>query len=135
VIKGVCQHARLGNSFIFNFLLLLFFFLQSSHCSSPSSPSHSSSSHSSSHPCLQEDVPLLLSQTPARPPHSLGPKTLRADQAILCCVCVGDLRPASACCLSGASVTERSQGSRLVESASLPMETPSSSNSSSLSLI
>jgi hypothetical protein len=47
--------------------------------------------------------------------------SLRPDQAVLCCVCVGGLGPASVCCLVGGLVSERSQGSRLVEIAGLPM--------------
>jgi hypothetical protein len=45
--------------------------------------------------------------------HSLLP--LRADQAVLCCLCVKGLRPAGVCYLVGGSVSERSQGSRVVE--------------------
>jgi hypothetical protein len=41
---------------------------------------------------------------------------------------------AGVCCLVGGSVSDRSQGSRLVEIAGLPMGSPSSSVSSSLSL-
>jgi hypothetical protein len=39
------------------------------------------------------------------------------------------------CCLVGGSASETSQGSRLVETVNLPMESPSSSTSSSFSLI
>ena len=39
------------------------------------------------------------------------------------------------CCLDGGSVSERSQDSRLVETAGLPMRSPSSSASSIFSLI
>jgi hypothetical protein len=42
---------------------------------------------------------------------------------------------AGVCCLVGGSVSERSHGSRLVETDGLPMGSPSSSASSSLSLI
>ena len=60
---------------------------------------------------------------------------LRPDQAVLCCMCVGGLRPAHVCCLVGGSGSERSPGSRLVETAGLPMGLPSSSPSSSFPLI
>jgi hypothetical protein len=45
------------------------------------------------------------------------------------------LGPALICCLVGGSVSDISQGSRLVESAGLPLGSPYSSASSSLSLI
>ena len=60
---------------------------------------------------------------------------LRPDPTVLCCICVGSLGLARLCCLVGGSVSERSQGSRLVETAGLPMGLPSSSASSSFSLI
>jgi hypothetical protein len=49
-------------------------------------------------------------------------------------ICWG-LGPASVCCLFCGSVSERSPESRLVETADLPIGSPSSSTSSSLSLI
>ena len=61
---------------------------------------------------------------------SMGP-----DQTVLCCICGGGLISAAVCHLVGDSVSERSQGSRLVETAALPMGSPSSSASSSLSPI
>ena len=45
------------------------------------------------------------------------------------------LVPASVYCLVGGSVSERSQGSMLGETAGLPMRSPSSSTSFSLSLL
>lgn len=70
-------------------------------------------------PCHREDAP---------PPPGLPPpcslKSLEvsahllpreADQAVLCCVCVGGLGPAGACCLVGGSVSGSSQGSGLAE--------------------
>jgi hypothetical protein len=60
---------------------------------------------------------------------------LRPDQAVLCCICVGDLWPAHVCCLVGGSMSEKSQGSALIGISGLPMGSPSSSASSSLSLI
>jgi hypothetical protein len=57
--------------------------------------------------------------------------SLRPDPAVLC-VCVGGLRPAGVCCLVDGSVSERSRESRLVETAGLPMGSPSPSASSSL---
>ena len=47
---------------------------------------------------------------------------MRPDKAVLCCVYVGGLRPAHVCCLVDCSVSERSQGSGLVEIAGFPME-------------
>jgi hypothetical protein len=49
------------------------------------------------------------------------------------CVCLGGA--ASICCLVYNSVSERSQRSGLVKTAGLPMGSPSSSTSSSLSLL
>jgi hypothetical protein len=43
--------------------------------------------------------------------------SLRPDQAVLCCICVRGLRAASVCCLVDSSVSERSPGSRLAETA------------------
>jgi hypothetical protein len=61
---------------------------------------------------------------------------LMPDQPVLCCICVGDLLPASVCYwLVAQCLRELRQGSRLVEMAGLPMGLPSSSTSSSLSLI
>jgi hypothetical protein len=83
-------------------------------------------------------------QPPIIPSHSLelqvsqGLSTssfTEGGQAVLCCICVGSLRPASVCCLVSDSVSQRSQGSGLVEIAGLPMGLPFSSSSSTLSLI
>ena len=63
------------------------------------------------------------------------PVPLRADQAVHCNICVGGLRPASACYLVGGSVSERSQGSRLDETVGLLMKLPSPSTSSIFPLI
>ena len=61
---------------------------------------------------------------------------LRPDQEVLCCICDRGFRPAPVCCLVYmSSESERSQGSRLVETDGLPMGSPSSSASSSLFLI
>jgi hypothetical protein len=59
--------------------------------------------------------------------------SLRTDPEVLCYICVRGLILAGVCCLVGDSVFERSQGSRLVETAGLPMGLPSSSASSSFS--
>ena len=72
------------------------------------------------HPISPPPVSKRMPSTPApaRPPYSLGLKSLEAhllplrpDQAVLCCICVGGLRPAHECCLVGGSVSESSQGS------------------------
>jgi hypothetical protein len=68
--------------------------------------------------CLKEDVP-----TPHQTSHSLelqvsrglAASSLSPDPEVLCCICVGGLILAGVCCLVGVSVSERSQGSRLVE--------------------
>ena len=60
---------------------------------------------------------------------------LRPEQEYVCCIGVGDLSPVPECCLVGGSVFERSQESRLVETAGLPMGSPTSSASSRLSPI
>jgi hypothetical protein len=90
---------------------------------------------------LQEDVPY---HTPTRPPHSLVPQVslelgtsflteVRSDS--LCYICVQDLIQASVCCQVGGIFSERSQVSRLVETAGIPMVLPSYLASSSLFLI
>jgi hypothetical protein len=57
---------------------------------------------------------------------------LRLDHAVLCSICVRDIISAGVSCLVCSSVSERSQGSRSVETAALPMGPPYSSASSSL---
>ena len=61
--------------------------------------------------------------------------SFRPDQTVLCCICVTGLVSADVCYLVGGSVSEKSLGSRIVETAGLPMESLSSSASSSLYLI
>ena len=61
--------------------------------------------------------------------------SLRPNQTVLCCICVGGLGPAHVCCLVGGSVSERSQGFRLVETTGLSMRLPFSLSSSDLYLI
>jgi hypothetical protein len=63
----------------------------------------------------------------------LYPQSLH--EAVLCCIYVRGLILVGACCLVGGSVSERSQGSRLVETAGFLMGLLSSSVSSSFSLI
>ena len=46
---------------------------------------------------------------------------LSPDQAVLCCIYVRGLLSAGIYCLVGGSVSERSQGSRIVDTAGLPM--------------
>jgi len=50
-------------------------------------------------------------------------------------MCVGGLISAGVCCLVGEPVSERSQGSRLIDTADSPTGLPSSSTSSGFSLI
>jgi hypothetical protein len=74
---------------------------------------------------------------PTRPTHSLGPQSSRwlgasslsLDLAVLCCISVGDLISSGICCLVGGSVSERSRGSRSVETSGLPIGSPSASSS------
>jgi hypothetical protein len=61
--------------------------------------------------------------------------SLRPDQAILCCICVGGLISPGVCCLVGGPVSERAQGSGFFETAGFPIGSPSSSGSSRFSLI
>jgi hypothetical protein len=85
-------------------------------------------------PHPSQPLPLLLLH-PTSPLHSLGPQvSQRLGVSSLLYMCQG-LISAGVCCLVGGSVSERSQGSRLIETAGLPMGSPSSSASSSLSLI
>ena len=60
---------------------------------------------------------------------------LDPDPAILCCICVGGLILAGVCCLVVVPVSERSPGSRLIETAGPITGLPSSSASSSFLLI
>jgi hypothetical protein len=105
-------------------------YLKSSHC-------HPIPSPTVPHPIpppyyLQDGV----HPHPASPLHSLGPQVSRGpDQAVLCYICVMGIRPTHICSLVGGSVSERSQRSGLVETAGLHIGLPSSSASSSLSLI
>ena len=61
--------------------------------------------------------------------------TLKPDQAVLYCICVRGLVSASICSLVGGSVSKGTWKSRLVETDDCPMGLPSSSTTSSLSLI
>jgi hypothetical protein len=60
---------------------------------------------------------------------------LNPDLEVLCCICSGGLLSAGVCCLVGGPVSERSWGSRIIETAGPPTGSPSSSASSGLSLI
>ena len=60
---------------------------------------------------------------------------LRPDPGVLCCVCVGGAHISWLCCVVGGLLSERSQGSRLVDAAALLIGLPSSSPSFSLYLI
>jgi hypothetical protein len=128
--------------FLFCFFFLCFFLFNShSRFYSPPGPlSDCSTSHISSltH-CLHEDVP-----TTTRPLNSLGPPVswgLGASSLIeprlsipLLYMCWG-LISAGVCYLVGGPVSERSGGSRLIDTAGPPTGSPSSSASSSFSLI
>jgi hypothetical protein len=57
---------------------------------------------------------------------------MNTDPEVLCCMCVGSLISAGVCCLFGGSVSERSQGSKLIETTGPPTESPFSSASFSL---
>jgi hypothetical protein len=61
--------------------------------------------------------------------------SLRSDQAVVCYICLRGLISASVCCLVRCSKSERSQASRLVETAGLPMGLHSFEASSIFSLI
>jgi hypothetical protein len=61
--------------------------------------------------------------------------SLRTDRSVLGCICVGGLISAGKGCLVDGSVSERSQGSRLVEIAGLLTESPSSSDFSRFSIL
>jgi hypothetical protein len=114
-------------------------FLQFRFYPTTSSPSHSSSSYSSSS-CLQKDA-LSIS-----PPYYLGTSSLsrvrrifahwgQTQQSSAVYVWAWGLRQALVCCVVCVSVSERSQGSGLVETTDVPIGSPSSSDSSSLFLI
>jgi hypothetical protein len=60
---------------------------------------------------------------------------MNTDQEVLYCMCVVGLISAGICCLFGGPVFERSQGSRLIDTASSPTGSPFSSASFSFSLI
>jgi hypothetical protein len=93
--------------------------------------------------------PLILSH-PMTPPHSsnsqltrppyslvpsvswrLGASSLSPDPTVLCCMHVGGLMSAGVCCLVGGPVSEKSHGSRLVETDGSTTGSPSSLASSS----
>jgi hypothetical protein len=57
---------------------------------------------------------------------------MNTDLAVLYHMCVGGLISAGVCCLFGDPVFERSQGSRLIETAGPPIVSPFSSASFSL---
>ena len=125
----VCYDVYLMNSISFYY----FIYLQSSHCPSQSL-SHSSSSHSSC--CLSPWKRMTLNKA------SLAPASLSRIRHIISHW--GQTRQSSAvylcsgeggCCLVGGSVSGSSQGSRLVETAGLPMGLPSPSSPSILPLI
>jgi hypothetical protein len=123
-------------------VIFIFFIVQS--LPPPGLPSHSSTSHSAS-PCLQKDV--LTSLQPPTPPsptffpphltrlpcslwsqvsQGLGASSLTEARpgSPLLYTCWGaeeGLVPASIYCLVGGSMSERSQGFRLVEMAGLPI--------------
>ena len=61
--------------------------------------------------------------------------SLKPDQAVLCCICIGGLISASICCLDSGSVTQKSTGSRSVGIVGLPTGSHSSSASSCFPLI
>jgi len=100
------------------------------------------------HNCLWSHISFFLPPrgcpTPSRPPNSLGLQVspglcasslTEARQAVLCCLCIRGFISTGVCCLVGDSVSERSQGSRSIETAGLPTGLPSSSASSSFSPI
>ena len=87
-------------------------------------------------PVLLSPVSKSMSPPPTKLPHSLALLLpLRPDQAVLCCICVGSPGSALVCCLVGGPLSERSQGSKLVETAGPSMGSTSSSASFSLFLI
>jgi hypothetical protein len=60
---------------------------------------------------------------------------MNTDLVFLYCRCFRDLISTGVCCMFGSSVFERTWGSRLIETAGPPTESPFSSASFSLSLI
>ena len=94
--------------------------------------------------CLHEDFPALHPQPHLTSKLPRASRLLRVrmhnfwwntDQAVLCSICVGDLISTGIFCLVGGPVFERSQGSRLIETAGTPTRLPPSSASFCLSLI
>jgi hypothetical protein len=94
--------------------------------------------------CLLENVPKLYVPTSPDLPTFWGLKSLkdlvhilslRPDQTVLCCIYARGLISACVYCLVGGSVSERSLGSRSVETAGLPIGMSSSSASSRFSPI
>jgi hypothetical protein len=86
---------------------------------------------------LQEDVPTPTPPHQTTPPlgsqvsQGLGASSLTEARpgSLLLYICVRGLSSAGVCCLVGGSVSERSRGSRSVETTGLPMGPPSSSAS------
>ena len=110
------------------FFLLLLFFFTVHPLPPPGVP-----------PTVPNPIPPLLCNTQEDVPHPISKDShslllLRPDPVVLCCICVGDLILALVIMVGG-SVSERLQGSQLVETAGLSMGSPFSSASSSLSII
>lgn len=90
---------------------------------------------------LQEDVP--TPSLPTNPPNLLGPhvswgiglSSPNPDPVVLCSICIGGPISAGICFMVGSSVSERSKGSKLVETTGFPLRSPCSSASFSFSLI
>jgi hypothetical protein len=60
---------------------------------------------------------------------------LNLDSVVLCFICAGGLISAGVWCLVGGTISKRSQGSRLIETAGRSTDSFSSSGSNSFSLI
>ena len=130
--------------FFFNFLKKFFNFFLQSRLHPPyhlPPPTHCFPSHTSPHPLSPRGCPHpQLHQTSPFPgaPSLLKIRCIfshwvqiRQFSAVYVCVWGGGLISDGVCCLVGGLVSERSWGSKSVETASLPMGLPSSSASSS----
>jgi hypothetical protein len=123
-----------------------FYFLQSSHYSTLGLPSHSFSSHllplisktsspfpTPPHPCHSFQVSELLGPQVSRWLGEFSLIEARPDSSMMY-MCQG-IGPACVCCQVGSSLSERSKGSWLVDSACFHMGSPSPSAASSRFLI
>ena len=129
--------------FVYLFILIYLIFSSYSRCyTPPGPPSDCSTSHTTAHHFHKIVFNPHLTRTTQETVCGLQSLEglvhllwLNPDLAVLCCMCVWGIMSACIFCLIGGSVSERSWRSRLNETACPHTGLPSSSASSSFSLI